>query len=449
MLAPILAGVRAMSSADAIVDGAGTHTYAALQERIQFWRGRIEEAGVPAGAVVTIESDYSLDGVAALLAAADRPAIVVPLSNDSAPHLESFLQTSQAEWRVAPSTGSITSTGVEATHDFYVELRQRQTAGLVLFTSGSTGRHKAAVHDLDRIAAKFGVPGKRFRTIVFLQPDHIGGINTLFYTLSNSGTVVVPQDRSPAHVCDVIDRHRVQLLPTSPTFLNLLLMTRDPDQQSLASLELITYGTEPMPSVTLERIREAFPNVRLQQTYGLTELGILRSQSRPDGSLWVRIGGEGYDLQVRDGRLWIKAHSAMLGYLNAPSPFSEDGYFDTGDRVEVDGDWLRILGRDSELINVGGSKVYPAEVETVLLGMPNVADAAVSGAPHPVTGQVVAATIQLKNPEPLNEFKTRLRTFCADKLPSFKIPVKITLTDQPVYSSRFKRLRRDHETPAP
>jgi acyl-CoA synthetase (AMP-forming)/AMP-acid ligase II len=394
------------------------------------------------GAIVTVESDYCLDGVAALLAVATRPAVVVPLSRDSAAHLDEFCEIAEAEWRIQPLSDAIECTGRHSAHPLYSELRQRGTAGLVLFTSGSTGRHKAAVHDLDRIAAKFAVAGKRLRTIVFLQPDHIGGINTLFYTLSNGGTVVVPQDRSPGHVCDLIDEYRVQLLPTSPTFLNLLLMTRDPARHPLSSLELITYGTEPMPPSTLEQLRQAFPMVRLQQTYGLTELGILRSQSRPDGSLWVRVGGEGFDVQVRGNRLWIKAHSAMLGYLNAPSPFSDDGYFDTGDRVEVDGEWLRILGRESELINVGGNKVYPAEVETVLLEMPNVADVAVSGAPHPVTGQIVAAAFQLRSPEPLNDFKVRMRTFCADRLPSFKIPAKITLTDAPLYSARFKRLRR-------
>ena len=59
----------------------------------------------------------------------------------------------------------------------------------------------------------------------------------------------------------------------------------------------------------------------------------------------MRVGGEGYETKVVDGRLWVRAESAMLGYLNAPSPFSADGFLDTGDLVEVDGEWLRILGR--------------------------------------------------------------------------------------------------------
>src|SRR5262249_44563982 len=157
----------------------------------------------------------------------------------------------------------------------------------------------------------------------------------------------------------------------------------------------ITYGTEPMPESTLSRVAHAFPGVALQQTYGLTELGILRSKSRGPDSLWVRVGGEGFGTRIVDGRLWIRTASAMLGYLNAPSPFDAEGFFDTGDQVEVDGDWLRILGRKSDIINVGGSKVYPARVESVLLELDNVADVVVTGEPNPITGQIVAATVRL------------------------------------------------------
>ena len=132
----------------------------------------------------------------------------------------------------------------------------------------------------------------------------------------------------------------------------------------------------------------------------------------------------------------------MLGYLNAPSPFDEEGFLDTQDRVEEDGEWLRILGRDSEIINVGGSKVYPAEVESVLLTMPGVRDAAVSGEPHPLMGQVVVANLQVEGGETASVMRSRLREFCRDKLPKHAVPVKIRFAEEPLYSERFKRMRR-------
>jgi acyl-CoA synthetase (AMP-forming)/AMP-acid ligase II len=118
-----------------------------------------------------------------------------------------------------------------------------------------------------------------------------------------------------------------------------------------------------MPDSTLWRLHAAFPRARLQQTYGLTELGVFQTRSLASDSAWVKVGGDGVETKVVDGELWIRCRYAMLGYLNAPSPFDEDGWFPTHDRVLVDGEYLRILGRDSDLINVGGEKVYPAEVE--------------------------------------------------------------------------------------
>ena len=138
-----------------------------------------------------------------------------------------------------------------------------------------------------------------------------------------------------------------------------------------------------MPASTLAAIREALPRVRFKQTYGLSELGILPTQSRDSGSLWLKLGNAGFEHKIVDGILWLKSDTAMLGYLNAPSPFDQDGWFNTQDLVEVDGDYVRILGRKSELINVGGEKVHPTEIENVLLQLDNVRDVTVCGKAQP------------------------------------------------------------------
>ena len=123
---------------------------------------------------------------------------------------------------------------------------------------------------------------------------------------------------------------------------------------------------------------------------------MLHSKSKKDDSLWVKVGGEGYETRVIDGMLEIKAKSAMLGYLNAPSPFTEDGWFKTGDSVEVNGEYIKILGRKSEIINVGGEKVYPQEIENVILKIDNVAEVTVYGERNPIIGNIVSAKILLQ-----------------------------------------------------
>jgi acyl-CoA synthetase (AMP-forming)/AMP-acid ligase II len=445
-----------MGSIDWLIDGMKAHpedlalampgvsvSYGTLVDRVGEWREAL--AALPAGRVISIEGDYGPESIALFLAATWTGHISVPLSPDSRAHHESFLEIASVEYRVRleanPAAPHLEPTGREAAHPHYDTLRAAGHPGLVLFSSGSTGLPKAAVHDLDHLLAKFRVPRQKFRTLVFLLLDHIGGINTLFYTLSNGGAIVLSRDRSAAAVCEAVETGRVELLPTSPTFLNLLLLSGEARRRDLSSLKLITYGTEPMPASTLERACREFPNARFLQTYGSTELGILRSQSRDSNSLWLRIGGEGFECKVVDGRLWVRAASAMLGYLNAPSPFDAEGFYDTGDLVETDGEWIRFLGRKSDVINVGGNKVHPAEVESTLLEMEDVLDVAVHGEPHALTGQVVAAIVRTAKPEPVTEFKLRMRRFCADRLATYKIPARVTVTVDPIHSSRFKRVR--------
>ena len=132
----------------------------------------------------------------------------------------------------------------------------------------------------------------------------------------------------------------------------------------------------------------------------------------------------------------------MMGYLNAPSPFDAEGWMNTQDVVEVDGEWIRILGRKTDIINVGGQKVYPAEVESMLLQMPNVRDVAVFGEPNPITGQIVVARMNLWEPEPLGELRKRVRVFCRDRIAPFKVPAKIEITEREQWSARFKKMRK-------
>ncbi|MBC8232318.1 long-chain fatty acid--CoA ligase, partial [bacterium] len=365
-----------------------TYSYDSLLQRIQAWREKFKNIQIQPGNVVSLVGDFSPEACAILLALIENRNIIVPLASAIIHEQSSFLDL--AEVQVVIKLGysdewTVEKREVQVQNALMYRLIEQGTPGLVLFSSGSTGKHKAALHNFEKLLVKFKTPRRQLRTLTFLLFDHIGGINTLFYTLSNRGTIISIDSRDPESVCRAIQEHRVQLLPVSPTFLNLLLLSEQYKNFDLSSLEMITYGTEEMPESTLRRMNELFPRIRMLQTYGLSELGILRSKSKDSNSLWVKVGGEGFETKIVNGILWIKAESAMLGYLNAPSPFDEEGWFNTGDAVEVDGDYIRILGRESEMINVGGEKVYPAEVENVLIQMDNIQDVTVYGENNPIT----------------------------------------------------------------
>jgi len=341
------------------------------------------------------------------------------------------------------SRDSFTVAGFDraATHPLLRQLKERGAPGLVLFSSGSTGESKASVLDFGRLLAKFELPRPAYRTLVFLLLDHIGGINTLLHALCHGGTIIATDERGPKAVCAAIQAHRIQLLPTTPTFLRMLLIADAIQRHDLSSLEIVTYGTEPMPPSTLAAVRAALPWVRFKQTYGLSELGILPTQSRDSDSVWLKLGSAGFEHKIIDGVLWIRSPSAMLGYLNAPSPFDADGWFNTQDLVETDGEYIRILGRKSELINVAGEKVHPTEIENVLLQLENVKDVTVYGRPNPITGEIVAAKITPLVPEDPDALRRRIRQLCHTRLERYKVPAVIDVIVEDHYGARFKKAR--------
>jgi acyl-coenzyme A synthetase/AMP-(fatty) acid ligase len=418
--------------------------YEQLVERAHSATAFLREQNVQPGEAVMLEADYSPGSIALLLATIANRSIVVPIAAQVKCDREKYAQIAEANWcvKVLPNeTYQAKRYCREMKHPLNLDLREQGSPGLILFSSGSTGAPKASLHNLDFLLAKYRSRRYSQRIMAFLLFDHIGGFNTLFYTLSNDGCLIVLAARDPGTVCRAIEQHRVEVLPTSPTFLNLLLMSEAWREHNLNSLKLITYGTEAMPEATLHRLNQVFPGVRFLQTYGLSELGILRSKSRDGDSLWVKVGGEGYETRVVNGVLHIRAKSSMLGYLNAPSPFDEDGWFDTQDEVEVDGEWLRFKGRKSDIINIGGEKVYPAEVESVVLEVENIIDATVSKEASPITGNIVVVTVALRRPEPLREITRRVQAHCSSRLARFKVPVKVYVTECAGVTERFKKPR--------
>jgi long-chain acyl-CoA synthetase len=418
------------------------HTYAELGERIVFWRRRLIDLALAKGSVVGLEADYSLDAIALLLSAWAEQLIValVPRGGDREVCLT---DSSAAGHFLAPATGLPvwSPRSAQARHPLLDRLTAAGDPGVILFTSGSTGRAKAALHSVDRFLHKFDRPGRALRTLAFLHFDHVAGVDTLLYTLVAGGALVVPSDRAAAAICALIEAAEVEVLSTSPSFLRLLWASGAADGRNLSSLAVITYGSEPMDAGTLRRVNELFPKARISQKYGTTETGAPRTISRSNDSLWVQIADDGVETQVREGILWIRSEGTFLGYLNAPTPFDDDGWYCTGDLVEQDGEWLRILGREGDTINVGGEKVSPVEVEQVILELDEVVAAAVSGRAHPLMGQIVTARVSLRPGVDEAKAETLVRRHCRSRLPRHKVPVTVDVAKGTLSSDRQKILR--------
>ena len=392
---------------------------------------------IPEGSVVAHVGDFTPADIATLLRLIDLGCIIAPLTETTAQLHETFFEVLQAEF-------IIRSGEVQRRSDFHPQhalidaLRSKQTPGLVLFSSGTTGVQKAALHDFSNMLDKYRRyfrPG--LRTLAFLLFDHIGGINTVLHTLFNAGTVHVPNGRRPSAVVKQLAEERISLLPTTPSFLRLALVEGAFNDADLSHLQLVTYGTERMDHATLDRLVDTLPDhVDIRQTYGLTELGIFPVKNRSKNTLWIRVADLDIEVRTEDDVLWIRSPYRMLGYLNAPDPFDTDGWFNTRDRVELDGDYFRILGRTDDVINVGGIKVYPSEIEEVAYTLPEVCFAKAVGEPDPFLGQHIELVVQLV--EGISMGKRELRSKLSKLLDREKMPHHFKFEQVPI-SARFKK----------
>ncbi|MBN1394674.1 MAG: long-chain fatty acid--CoA ligase [Pirellulales bacterium] len=414
--------------------------------RVDGWRDELSGRGIAPGQCVALRGGFSPATAALMTALAVNRNVAVPLTTRVREEREKALKIAAVRWFVEfdrDDGWEITPLEPILDPPLLWELREAGEAGLIVFSSGSTGEIKASLLSFTRMLD--GYRNRRatpLRTLAFLMLDHVGGINTLFHILIGGGTIITIAERSPEAICKGIERHRVQLLPTTPTFLRMLLISESHKKYDLSSLEVITYGTEPMPEATLKELHAALPGVRLKQTYGLTEVGILPTKSERNDSLWLAVGGKGFETKIVDGVLWIRSKTAMLGYLNASSPFDAEGWMNTGDLVERQGDYIRFLGRKSEIINIGGEKVFPAEVENVILQLDNIKEVTVRGRSNPITGGVVVATVELHRPEDHSALEKRIRAACRARLAPFKVPAMVVVTSEALCGERFKKKRK-------
>jgi len=288
-------------------------------------------------------------------------------------------------------------------------------------TSGSTGKPKKVsfyVADyIEQYREKVPTP---YRMIAFLLFDHVGGLNTLFRSLASGGNLILPKSRSVQDVCTAIENNKATCLPTTPSFLNMLLMTGAHITHDLSSLRVISFGTEVMPEETMARLLLAFPKVRFSQTYGTTEAGVLKVKTNLDNPLLIKVENTFID----GGTLWIRKGGELIN---------------TGDLVEQHPDgWIRIIGRQSEVINVGGQKVHPLELEEAFLKMPEVDDVVVWGEGNPLMGQVVCAKFNLN----MNYTSQEWKHIIWERVNGYKRPLKVRVTDEPLFGNRGKKVRR-------
>ncbi|WP_027327674.1 class I adenylate-forming enzyme family protein [Helicobacter pametensis] len=433
--------IESFSTRIALVHRDTTYTYRQLADQISQYSNLIKT--IPAYSKVAILGDYSFDNIAFFFALYQNKHTIIPILTHQ--EQEEKLNESGAEYIFDQTLSSLQS----RTHSKQYSLSLGDHAGLILFSSGSTGKPKAMLHNLDNLVAQFDEKKpKQLYVLLFLMFDHIGGINTMLNIFSTGQTAVIPESRKDIHhIASLIEKYSISVLPASPTFLNLMLLNKITHQYDLTSLRVISYGTEPMPEALLKNLRETFPKTKFLQTFGTSEVGIMHTQSENSKSLYMKISDPNIEYKIVDGELWIKSKTQVLGYLNASMECFVDGYFKTGDLVEskiINGEeYIRIIGRAKELINIGGEKVLPQEVEGLVLQIDGVLDCLVYGEKNAITGQSVSCEVVIdENKIQKDKIKQIIRQFCKGKIENYKIPSKVICKESLQASERFKKKRK-------
>ena len=389
---------------------------------------------VKSGDVVALIGDFDPQSILTLLQLIDKNVILVPLTIDTKSQHPYFFDAALID--VVIEGDSVQRLNHHRKHPFIEQLRAQQHGGLVLFSTGTTGRPKAILHDLTLFMQRFETARPTLKTINFLLFDHIGGLNTLLHTLFNKGTVVAPKSRRVEDILTTCAEHNIEVLPTTPTFLRMMLMSGLIPNNFPKSLRIITYGTERMDQPTLNALCELLPNVDFRQTFGMSELGIVRVKSEARNSLFMQIGGEGVETRVVDQVLEIRSQTRMLGYLNADSPFDEAGWYNTKDIVEERDGFYKVTGRTTEVINVGGLKFMASEIERIALQFKGVELAKAEGKPNPITGQHVELIVQSAPNAEVD--KNALKDYLSAHLPMHMLPKRLRVS-QVAVGHRFKR----------
>jgi len=394
----------------------------------------IDLSEIKHGDVVALIGDFDPLSILTFLHLIDRKVILVPLTKETKSQHEYFFESALVDIVIEGTDLRRLHHDGKNKHIDY--LREKNHGGLVLFSTGTTGRPKAILHDLTLFMQRFATPRPTLKTINFLLFDHIGGLNTLLHTLFNKGTIVAPESRTVESILKACSKHSIEALPTTPTFLRMMLMSGLIPDKIPPSLKIITYGTERMDQPTLDDLCSLLPDVDFRQTFGMSELGIVRVKSESRNSLFMKVGGEGVETRVVDNVLEIRSKTRMLGYLNAESPFDDEGWYNTKDIVEERDGFYKVTGRTSEVINVGGLKFMASEVERVALGFDNVELAKVEGKLNPITGQHVELTVQSVKNSIID--KKELKDYLVTMLSSHMIPKRIRIKQISI-GHRFKK----------
>ncbi len=445
----------------AIGDADRTITYQSLIAAVRSFAGRLHRNGVSEGDRVVFSMPNSIEFVIAFFACCFVGAIAVPLNPvlgsqerrkivlAACPKLILTLEKhSRIVCRTAEET-AVTSWELYNNKSGRSELPavQHDRVATIMYTSGTTGVPKGVVLTNRNLLISVISYQRIFhlspydRTLVVVPLFHVTGlVGQLLAVLLMGGTVVLVPKFSAGLYFEQVRAHRISFIFAVPTILTLGLYRADNHVSGIKSLRVVASGGAPIAEDLMARIVDGFPEAQFYNTYGMTEVASpatilppeavrnhLDSVGLPVPGMHLRVAAldDGVDLGPGQlGQLLMRGPMVTSGYWNNRAETEKafrDGWLQSGDIAAIDSDgFVRIGGRIKEMINRGGEKVYPADIERPLLEHPAVMQAAVYGVPDEIWGERVYAAVSFK--PGMSAEKEELTAWLENRVASFKIP---------------------------
>jgi len=446
--------------------GTATLTYAELLELAKDTELRLDKAGLMPGARIGVRLAEPLAYAAALVAIVAAGRVAVPL-DPGAPAADvarvlgvagavAMVTISQPDSRAAREAATGTNKPFWTMHfDFDLEGTVAPPAaaigGIFLSTSGTTGAPKGILlheEQLMHVAASVVASHRLTRAdrgYCSLPLFHINAeVVGLLATLRTGAYLAVDRKFSRRGFWELIDERAITWINAVPAIISILSM--DPPAVPPAGLRFVRSASAPLPLASLQRFEDEI-GVPIVETYGMTEAASMITANPVDGPRKPGSAGRAAGSEVRVevapgtaaavgeiGRVKIRGAGVIRAYDSGERPgvFDADGWLDTNDLGYLDADgYLFLVGRSDDVINRGGEKIYPREIEEVLLAQPGVRSVVVIGLPDAVLGERPAAYIVLaEGTEASADLEAALRASCAERLPRPKQPSEFCFMDQ-------------------
>jgi len=284
-------------------------------------------------------------------------------------------------------------------------------------TSGTTGEPKEIIHSYDILVKNIKIKNDLKNTIWGLTYDwtKIAGSQVILQSYINGGKIVNLFKKPYSEIIDLITEYRITHISATPTFYRLL------GNVVFENVKQVTLGGEVVDANLITHIEKIFPNAKITNIYALTEFGTLFASSKDyfefseKISIFVKI--ENNNIIIKDGEKWVN----------------------TGDVVEwLDETKFKIIGRDANMINVGGVKVNPLKIEEVINKLEYISNSVVYGKKNSVMGVIVVADVIVNDDIKVTQIKSDLNK----KLNKYEIPLKINIVDTINTNSNGKLIRK-------